>query len=117
LAGTNYVRFRLGPDVVSLAVGVRVKKPGDGFTGESQELYVMEHTTNDLTAYERLIGDAIAGEPILFARDDEVEEAWEVVDPVLRDHSAAIPYKPGTWGPEKANDLLPEGHTWHDPAG
>jgi len=116
LAGANYLRFRLGPDVVSLALGVRVKHPGESFAGESQELYVMEQTTDDMTAYERLIGDAIAGETLLFAREDEVEAAWEVVDPVLRDHAPAIPYKQGTWGPPEADDLLPEGVTWHDPA-
>jgi len=115
LQGTNYLRFRLGPDVVSLALGVRVKHPGEVFAGDSEELYVMEHTTEDMTAYERLIGDAIDGEALLFAREDEVEAAWEVVDPVLRDHDPAIPYKRGTWGPPEANDLLPPGRTWHEP--
>jgi len=116
LQGTNYLRFLLGPDVVSLALGVRVKHPGEAFAGESQELYVMEQTTEDMTAYERLIGDAIDGEALLFAREDEVEAAWEVVDPVLRDHAPAIPYKPGTWGPPEADDLLPPGRSWHEPA-
>ncbi|MGI9023126.1 MAG: glucose-6-phosphate dehydrogenase [Acidimicrobiales bacterium] len=111
----NYLRFRLGPDVVSLALGVRVKHPGEAFAGESQELYVMEQTAEDMTAYERLIGDAIAGEALLFAREDEVEAAWEVVDPVLRDHAPVIPYQPGTWGPRQADDLLPGGRSWHEP--
>jgi len=115
LQGTNYLRFRLGPDIVSLALGVRVKHPGEAFAGDSQELYVMEQTTEDMTAYERLIGDAIDGDTLLFAREDEVEAAWEVVDPVLRDHAPAIAYKPGTWGPPEANDLLPPGRSWHEP--
>ena len=112
----NYVRFRLGPDVVSLALGIRVKHPGEAFAGESQELYVMEQTTEDMTAYERLIGDAIAGEALLFAREDEVEAAWQVVDPVLHDHDPAIGYKPGTWGPAEADRLLPPGRTWCEPS-
>ncbi len=116
LPSSNYARFRLGPDVVSLALGVRVKHPGEGFVGESQELYVMEQTTEDLTAYERLIGDALAGEALLFAREDEVEAAWEVVDPVLRDHAPATVYPPHTWGPPAADDLLPAGRSWHEPA-
>ncbi len=115
-ADANYVRFRLGPDVVSLAFGIRVKHPGEAFAGDSEELYVMEQTTEDMTAYERLIGDAIAGEALLFAREDEVEAAWEVVDPVLRDHAPVIPYKPGTWGPAEADKLLPQGRSWHTPA-
>ncbi|MGI8778537.1 MAG: glucose-6-phosphate dehydrogenase [Acidimicrobiales bacterium] len=116
LASSNYLRFRLGPDVVSLALGIRVKHPGETFSGESEELYVMEKTTEDMTAYERLIGDALAGEALLFAREDEVEAAWEVVDPVLRDHAPAIAYSPGTWGPPEADDLMPEGRSWHEPA-
>ena len=111
----NYLRFRLGPDVVSLALGVQVKHPGEAFAGESQELYALERTTEDMTAYERLIGDAIAGEPLLFAREDEVEAAWEVVDPVLRDHRPATAYEPGTWGPADADRLLPPGCSWYEP--
>ncbi|MBA3268494.1 MAG: glucose-6-phosphate dehydrogenase [Acidimicrobiia bacterium] len=112
----NYLRFRLGPDVVSLALGVRVKHPGQAFAGEPQELYALERTTEDMTAYERLIGDAIAGDALLFAREDEVEAAWEVVDPVLRDHRPATAYEPGTWGPADADRLLPPGRSWHKPA-
>ncbi|HEX3394555.1 MAG TPA: glucose-6-phosphate dehydrogenase [Acidimicrobiales bacterium] len=116
LGGSNYLRFRLGPDVVSLALGIRVKHPGETFAGESEELYVMEKSTEDLTAYERLLGDAMAGAALLFAREDEVEAAWQVVDPVLRDHAPAIPYAPGTWGPGEADALMPEGQFWHEPA-
>ena len=68
-----------------------------------------------MTPYERLIGDAIRGEGLLFAREDGVEQAWRVVDRVLTKHSPVIPYAPGTWGPTEADRLITHDGGWHDP--
>jgi glucose-6-phosphate 1-dehydrogenase len=111
----NYLRFRLGPDQVAIALGCRAKVPGESFTGKPVELYLCDQSADEMSAYERLIGDALAGEALLFAREDGVEAAWRVVDAVLTDHGVAHPYEPKTWGPAEANALLPEGEFWHDP--
>jgi glucose-6-phosphate 1-dehydrogenase len=111
----NYLRFRLGPDQVAIALGCRAKAPGESFTGKPVELYLCDQSADEMSAYERLIGDALAGEALLFAREDGVEAAWRVVDAVLADHGVAHPYEQKTWGPAEANALLPEGEFWHDP--
>jgi glucose-6-phosphate 1-dehydrogenase len=111
----NYLRFRLGPDKVAIALGCRAKVPGESFTGVPVELYLCSQSADEMSAYERLIGDALAGEALLFAREDGVEAAWRVVDAVLTDHGVAHPYEQKTWGPAEANALLPEGEFWHDP--
>jgi glucose-6-phosphate 1-dehydrogenase len=111
----NYLRFRLGPDQVAIALGCRAKVPGESFTGKPVELYLCDQSADEMSAYARLIGDALAGEALLFAREDGVEAAWRVVDAVLTDHGVAHPYEPKTWGPAEANALLPEGEFWHDP--
>ena len=80
--GSNYVRFRLSPEIV-VALGTRVKFPGEAMAGEPVELEVMRHARNAMAPYERLLGDALEGDPTLFARQDEVEAAWEVVNPIL----------------------------------
>jgi glucose-6-phosphate 1-dehydrogenase len=111
----NYLRFRLGPDKVAVALGCRVKLPGESFRGAPVELYLSNQPAGEMSAYERLIGDALAGEALLFAREDGVEAAWRVVDPVLTKHGVAHPYEPKTWGPAEADALLPKGEYWHDP--
>jgi glucose-6-phosphate 1-dehydrogenase len=111
----NYLRFRLGPDKVAIALGCRAKVPGESFVGAPVELYLCNQGPDEMSAYERLLGDAMEGEALLFAREDGVEAAWAVVDPVLHDHGPAHPYKPKTWGPGEANALLPEGEYWHAP--
>jgi glucose-6-phosphate 1-dehydrogenase len=111
----NYLRFRLGPDKVAIALGCRAKVPGESFVGTLVELYLCNQASDEMSAYERLIGDALDGEALLFAREDGVEEAWRVVDPVLTDHGVAHPYEQKTWGPAEADALLPEGEFWHDP--
>ncbi len=111
----NYLRFRLGPDQVAIALGCRAKVPGESFTGAPVELYLSNQSADEMSAYERLIGDALAGEALLFAREDGVEAAWGVVDPVLTNHGVAHPYEPKTWGPAEADALLPKGEYWHDP--
>jgi glucose-6-phosphate 1-dehydrogenase len=111
---TNYVRFRLSPDI-AIALGARAKAPGEDFVGEQLELYVCNNAPDEMSAYERLIGDALDGETLLIAREDGVEAAWRVVDGVVHDHPDAIPYEPGTWGPEQAGALVASHGGWHDP--
>ncbi len=98
----NYVRFRLGPDV-AIAIGARVKTAGEGTTGHPVEL-VLTHDPRAAAMgdYERLLGDAMAGDPQLFAREDVVEAAWAVVDPVLGAGGPLHVYEPGSWGPAAA---------------
>jgi glucose-6-phosphate 1-dehydrogenase len=111
---TNYLRFRLSPDH-SIALAVRIKVPGKEFIGEQEELFLCEHLAGQAAPYERLLGDAMNGDGALFTREDAVEAAWTVVDPVLKKHHPARPYKPGTWGPKEANTLLGPDNTWHNP--
>jgi glucose-6-phosphate 1-dehydrogenase len=111
---TNYLRFRMNPQV-QIAIGARAKSPGEGFTGETSELLLTEDTTDDMTPYERLLGDAMDGENLLFAREDGVEAAWRVVNDVLTKHPKALPYKKHTWGPKQAADLITDPDRWHDP--
>ena len=111
---TNYLRFRLSPDH-SIALAVRIKVPGKEFIGEQEELFLCEHLIGQATPYERLLGDAMNGDGALFTREDAVEAAWAVVDPVLKKHHKVLAYKPGTWGPKEANALLGQGNSWHNP--
>jgi glucose-6-phosphate 1-dehydrogenase len=110
----NYFRFQLNPRV-SIAEGVRVKGAGDGFVGDSVELFFCNDHPGEASAYERLLGDALDGETLLFAREDGVESSWRVVDNVLTDHSPAIPYAKHTWGPEEQNRLISDPDHWHNP--
>ena len=112
---TNYIRFRANPEV-AIAIGARAKRPGEGLTGESVELYLCNADPDEMSAYERLLGDAMNGETLLFARQDGVEAAWRVVDKVLEDHAPVIPYAKHTWGPVKeANALIRDEDDWHNP--
>ena len=111
----NYLRFRLSPGS-AIALAARVKIAGKDFVGEQRELFLAEDQTGDELPYERLLGDAMIGDGALFTREDAVEAAWAVVDPVLKAHSRAIPYKRRGWGPKQADALLAPGSRWHDPA-
>jgi glucose-6-phosphate 1-dehydrogenase len=111
----NYFRFQLNPRI-SIAVGARVKSAGDGFVGDSVELYLCNDHPGEASAYERLLGDALDGETLLFAREDGVESSWRVVENVLTDHGPAIPYAVHTWGPEEQDSLIEDPDHWHDPA-
>ncbi len=113
--GGNYVRFRFTPEII-IAIGARAKVPGEEMVGESRELHLCNAFPDEMSPYERLIGDAIRGEGLLFAREDGVEEAWRVVDHVLTKHGPAIPYAKGTWGPAEADQLINRDGGWHDPA-
>jgi glucose-6-phosphate 1-dehydrogenase len=107
----NHVRFTLSPQV-AIAVGARAKRPGEGMFGEPVELSVVaSQAAGQLDAYERLIGDAMAGDPTLFARQDAVEAAWAIVDPVL-DHVnplSLFSYECGSSGPAEASRLVGAG--------
>lgn len=109
----NYLRMRLSP-TVSIALGARTKNAGERMVGRPVELYVCNNHPDEMSAYERLVGDALEGEAMLFARQDAVEAAWSVVEPVLLRHDPAYTYEPGTWGPPEA-DLLLAGGRWHNP--
>ena len=112
----NYVRFRLGPEVV-IGLGANAKRPGEKMQGQRTELSVVRQTSSDeMDAYERLLGDAMEGDATLFARQDAVEAAWAIVDPLLRLDSAPIPYAPGSWGPAEADRLTHPVGGWHNPA-
>jgi glucose-6-phosphate 1-dehydrogenase len=114
-SGTNYLRFRIGTGI-SIGLGVRVKRLGLQNDTESVELAVMEHPHGDeVEAYERLLTDAMAGERLLFVREDAVDAAWAVVDPVLGDVTPVHPYAPGTWGPPEANRLAVVFGGWQNP--
>ncbi len=109
----NYLRMRLSP-TVSIALGARTKNAGDRMVGRPVELYVCNNHPDEMSAYERLLGDAMDGEAMLFARQDAVEAAWRVVEPVLSRRDPAYVYERGTWGPAEA-DLLLAGGRWHNP--
>jgi glucose-6-phosphate 1-dehydrogenase len=110
---SNYCRFRLSPEMV-LAIATRVKKPGELLTGESVELIAHHHPGDEMLPYERLLGDALNGDGTLFAREDFVESAWRVVDPILAPGTAPIEYDPNTWGPAEAQTVGPAGG-WYNP--
>jgi glucose-6-phosphate 1-dehydrogenase len=102
----NHVRFTLSPQM-RIAIGARAKRPGEGMFGEPVELSVMENESSDrLDAYERLIGDAIEGDTTLFARQDAVEAAWAIVEPVLDSRNPPCVYECGSPGPEEARSLV-----------
>ena len=111
----NHVRFRLSPEV-DTALGALGKIPGEKMAGAPEELLLHRHACDVMSAYERLLGDALRGDATLFARQDAVEEAWRVVQPVLGDASPTLPYEPGTWGPAEAEGLAEAIGGWHAPA-
>ncbi|WP_321476651.1 glucose-6-phosphate dehydrogenase [uncultured Paludibaculum sp.] len=111
----NHFRFRISPDV-TFGLGMMVKAHCDELRGESQEMLLMrEERADDMGAYERLLRDAMAGDPTLFAREDYVEEAWRIVDPVLNAGGPVCDYEPGTWGPDDACAHIVPPDGWHDP--
>jgi glucose-6-phosphate 1-dehydrogenase len=109
----NYLRFQLAPDA-AIALAARVKRAGEEFLGDQRELLLLDTQPNKEAPYERLLGDAMAGNGALFTRQDTVEAAWAVVDPVLATHHRARPYQPGTWGPQQADKLIAPDGRWHN---
>jgi glucose-6-phosphate 1-dehydrogenase len=110
----NHVRFRVGPDV-AIALGAHTKKPGPVMTGRDVELFVAQQQGEDMDAYEVLISAALIGDTTHFAREDEVEAAWAIVDPVLHGLPPPFEYVQGSWGPPQAEGLLEGPCGWHNP--
>ena len=111
---TNYLRFQLGPDVV-ISLGARAKAVGERMVGEEVELVARHHPAEEMEPYERLLGDAMNGDSDLFAREDQVEAAWRVIDPLLNATDDPVPYAPGSWGPAEADRLIERLGGWHTP--
>jgi glucose-6-phosphate 1-dehydrogenase len=115
LGPTNYLRFRFSPDV-AIALGARVKRPGEERATQETELSVLRQPGgDDMEPYERLLGEAMRGDPLLFAREDAVEAAWSIVDPLIHDPGPLFEYEPGSWGPQEANRLVAGLGGWNDP--
>ena len=111
----NHIRLRISPDVV-IALGMMILTPGKEMVGEPVEMVANHHPeANEMDAYERVLGEAIAGDTTLFAREDYVEEAWRIVDPVLRADTPVYEYQPGEWGPAEANQSIVPPGGWHAP--
>ena len=110
----NHLRLRISPDM-TIALGMMILAAGSNMGGSAVEMLVSHHpNAGEVNAYERLLGDALAGDATLFAREDYVEEAWRIVDPLLKANPALYMYEPGSWGPEEAQRLAPPGG-WHNP--
>ena len=110
----NYLRFRLEPGP-AIAFAARLKRPGEEFAGAQREFALSEEQRGVQSPYDRLLGDAMAGDDTLFTGEAAVEAAWSAVDPVLKRHGRAIAYAPGGWGPKQADALLGGGGPWHNP--
>ena len=111
----NYLRFRLSPSS-AIALAARVKLAGKEFVGDQRELYLFEEQDGEESPYERLLGDAMIGDGALFTREDAVEAAWAVVDPVLKTHHRARRYKRHSWGPKEADAIIAAEGSWHNPS-
>ncbi|MFG2819908.1 glucose-6-phosphate dehydrogenase [Kitasatospora sp. NPDC048365] len=111
---SNALRFRVWPET-QVSLTLAGKRPGAGWVAQHEELAFAQQPGADMRPYDRLIGAALDGDRWLFARQDTVEAAWRVVDPVLGDAVPAYPYARGSWGPKEADALLPAGDAWYDP--
>ena len=111
----NYLRFRISPEI-TIAVGTTVMAPGEGMKCETVEMIASRHPRLDeMEAYERVLGDAMAGDATVFARQDYVEEAWRIVDPVLQQNTPVYQYEPQTWGPKEVETSLTPPGGWQNP--
>lgn len=111
---TNYFRFALSPEI-GIALGINVMASGAEGVAESVEITgSRQPCALDMDAYERVLTDALAGDPTLFARHDYIEEAWRIVDPALKAESPVFEYDPNTWGPKEVAQVTPPGG-WHNP--
>ena len=111
---SNCVRLRISPDIV-LGLGLNITSPVDESKSEFSELLASRHPcAKEMDAYERVLGDAMAGDATLFAREDYVEEAWRIVDPALKAATPVHEYQPGTWGPPQVEKVTPPGG-WQNP--
>jgi glucose-6-phosphate 1-dehydrogenase len=111
----NHFRFRISPEV-TLAFGMNVAAPANDTLSESTEMIASHHPgAEEMDAYERVLGDAMAGDATLFAREDYVEEAWRIVDPVLKARTSVYEYEPSTWGPSEGDQRVSPVGGWHNP--
>ncbi len=111
----NYLRFRISPEVTG-AFGLTVMDPEEKMIGEPVELLMSHHpSAGEMDAYERVLGDAMEGDATLFAREDYVEEAWRIVDPVLKTGTPIFEYEPNTWGPSEVDTMVAPPGGWHNP--
>ena len=111
----NYCRLRISPDI-AIAIGANGIAPGQETVSESAEMVASRHPrAGEMDAYERVLGDAMAGDPTLFAREDNVEEAWRIVDPVLKAGTPVYEYEPGTWGPKEVDQNVTPPGGWQSP--
>jgi glucose-6-phosphate 1-dehydrogenase len=112
---SNYLRFRISPDV-TLAIGTNVIAPGQETVSQTAELVGTQlPRADEMDAYERVLGDAMQGDSTQFAREDYVEEAWRIVDPVLKEGTAVYEYQPGTWGPGEVDSRVSPPVGWRNP--
>ena len=111
---SGHMRMRISPDV-QIALGLRVKHPGEGVQGQDVELVLTEQETVFLPPYQRLLGDAMRGIEDLFGRQDIVDAQWRIVEPILDEAAPPIPYARGSWGPEEADQLIGSDGPWHNP--
>jgi glucose-6-phosphate 1-dehydrogenase len=111
----NYFRFRISPEVTA-AFGLTVMDPEEKMIGQPVELLASHHPdAGEMDAYERVLLDAMEGDPTLFAREDYVEEAWRIVDPVLKAGSPIFEYEPKTWGPSEVDKQVAPPGGWQNP--
>src|SRR6202167_4771594 len=111
----NHLRFRISPEM-TIAMGTTVMAPSEALKGEDIEMVASRHPRPDeMEAYERLLGDAMAGDATLFARQDYVEEAWRIVDPVLKAGTPVFQYEKGAWGPSEVEQRVMPAGGWHNP--
>jgi glucose-6-phosphate 1-dehydrogenase len=111
----NHVRLRVSPDT-TIALGMTVLTPGQEPAGQAVEMVACQSPrASEMDAYERVLGDAMAGDPTLFAREDYVEEAWRIVDPILKRKTPVYQYEPGTWGPKEVEQKVVPPGGWHNP--
>lgn len=115
LGPANYVRLRFSPEI-TIALGTTVMAPGARLQAQSVELIgSRQRNPEDVTAYERVLGDALVGDSTLFARQDYVEESWRIVDPVLKASTPIHTYEPNTWGPMGFEKNVTPPGGWHNP--
>jgi glucose-6-phosphate 1-dehydrogenase len=111
---SGHVRMRISPNV-NIALGVRVKLPGERMVGKDVEMILTEREPNMRPPYQRLLWDAMRGLGELFGRDDIVDAQWRIVEPILDDVTPVYPYEPGSWGPEEAMALIGSDGPWRNP--
>jgi glucose-6-phosphate 1-dehydrogenase len=114
---SDYFRFQISPEII-FAIGMMAITPGFEKCGQLIETEASRHPAPDeMDAYERLLADAMKGDQTLFAREDAVEEAWRIVDPVLKNPPPVFQYEPGTWGPKEVDQIVCPPGGWHNPEG